>query len=165
MSAVRSLPGLNRTFQRISYGFHVCDVDVLARAFDVNHGAAEASGLAACELGRQLASRIPHRVFPRCPGAVLPIFVEVGLGAVRQEQAPGRLEIGARMVKRRLGAALVLSGMRAGIKPAAPAPRVGVSRIARAERDRADTDVAVVDQPGRLWGVRVAAACQDWHAP
>jgi hypothetical protein len=52
---------------------------------------------------QQLASRIPHRVFPRCPGAVLcallPIFVEVGLCAIDEKDQPGFLEIGARLVE------------------------------------------------------------------
>jgi hypothetical protein len=82
--------------RRTSCGFHVGGVDVLARALDVDHRATEASGLAACDLGGQLASRIPHRVFPGCLGAVLPIFVEVGLSAIGEKDPPGFLEVEAR---------------------------------------------------------------------
>jgi hypothetical protein len=74
-------------------------MDVLAHAFHVDHWAAEASGLAARELRGQPASRIPHRVFPRCPGAALPIFVEVGLCAIGEKDPPGFLEINSRLVE------------------------------------------------------------------
>jgi hypothetical protein len=77
---------------------------VLAHALDVDHCAAEASGLAACELGGQLASRIPHRVSPGYPGAVLPVFVEVGLCAIGEKDPPDFLEIGACLVEGGRGA-------------------------------------------------------------
>jgi hypothetical protein len=54
--------------------------------------------------------------------------------------------------------------MAARIKPAAPAPRIGVDRIARAERDRADPHVAEIDQPRFLTGIRAAAAGEGGHA-
>ena len=98
-------------------------MNVLAHALDVNHRAAEACGPAACELGGQLASRIPHRVFPGCPGAVLPIFVEVGLCAIGEKDPPGFLEIGARLVEGGGRAGRAFPWMAARIEAAAPAPR------------------------------------------
>jgi hypothetical protein len=69
---------------------------------------------------------------------------------------------------------LVEGGGRAGraflwiaarIEAAAPAPRVGVGRIARAHGDRADAHVAVIDQPGRLRGVGVCGGVSGSACP
>jgi hypothetical protein len=108
-------------------------MDVLAHALDVDHRAAEATGLAARELRGQLASRIPHRVFPRYPGAVLPVFVEVGLCAICEKDPPGFLEIGARLVE---GGGRAVPWMAARIEAAAPLPWISAERVARAEPDR-----------------------------
>jgi hypothetical protein len=72
------------------------------------------------------------------------------LGSGRQELAPCGLEIGPRLVERRRGAALMFAGMGSRIKPATPAPRVGIGWITRADRHRCDAHIAVVDQPGLL---------------
>jgi hypothetical protein len=84
---------------------------------------------------------------------MLPVFVEVGLCAFGEKDQPGFLEIGARLVEGGGGAGRAFPWMAARIEAAAPAPRIGVSRVARADRDRADTDVAIVDLPGLLLGI------------
>ena len=141
------------------------DVDVLAHAFDVDHCAAEASGLAACYLRGQLASQIPHRVFPRCPGAVLPVFVEVGLCAIGEKDPPGFLEVAARLVEAGRSAGRAVPRLGAWIEAAAPLPWISGERVARAEPDRTNVYVAREDQPALLSGMGIAAAGEGgWHA-
>jgi hypothetical protein len=87
------------------------DMDVQAHALGVDHCAAEATGLAARELRGQLACRIPHRVFPRCPGAALPIFVEVGLRAIGEKDQLRQLEVAARLIEAGRGAGRAVAGL------------------------------------------------------
>jgi hypothetical protein len=136
--------------RRTSCGFHVGDMDVLAHALDVDHCAAEATGLAARKLRGQLASGIPHLVFPRCPGAVPPVFVKVGLCAIGEKDPPGFLEVAARLVEAGRGTGGAVPWLGARIEAAAPLPLISAERIARAEPDRTNVYVAIVDQPSSL---------------
>jgi hypothetical protein len=106
---------------------------------------------------------VMHPVLPSREISVVAPFLKICLGPFRQEHAPGGLESGARQVERGCGAALMFAGMGSGIKPATPAPRIGVGWIPRADHDRADAHIALVDQPGHLWGVGVAAAGEGGH--
>jgi hypothetical protein len=45
-----------------------------------------------------------------------------------------------------------------------PIPRLPMGRIARAHGDRADAHVTVVDLPGLLRGITIAAAVESGHA-
>jgi len=114
---------------------------------------------------RHVLAAIEAPVFFRGPIARTAPCPKIGLGAVRQEYAPSILEIGARLAERSRGAALMFLWMRSRIEPTAPAPLIGIGRIARAERDRAYSHISVVDQPGLLQGVGVAAAGKGGHAP
>jgi hypothetical protein len=107
---------------------------------------------------RHVFAAIETPIFLGSPIPVVSPRLKIGLGALRQEPTPDGLEIGPCLVERSCGAALMFAGMGSRIKPAAPAPRVGVGWIARADRGRADTHVAVVDEPGLSQGVRAAAA-------
>jgi hypothetical protein len=53
--------------------------------------------------------------------------------------------------------------MRAGIEAAPPFSRIGVVRVAGADRDRADADVAKADLPAFVAGFEIAAAGKDRH--
>jgi hypothetical protein len=65
---------------------------------------------------------------------------------------------------RRQRAVLAFPGLGSRIEAAAPLPlRRGVG-IADTLPDGADVDVAVVDKPGLLMGIRIAAACELGHA-
>jgi hypothetical protein len=108
--------------------------------------------------------RSKRRYFFGGPVAVPAPRLKISFGALRQEHAPGGLEGAARLVERDRGAALMFAGMGSRIKPAAPTPRIGIGWIARAERDRADAHVTVVDLPGLVRGVTIAAAGEDGHA-
>jgi hypothetical protein len=70
---------------------------------------------------------------------------------------PRNLEMHARAIKRRRGAAALLAGVRARIEAAEPLSRVLVMRLAYAARDGADLNVTVVDVPAILaFGIAVA---------
>jgi hypothetical protein len=114
---------------------------------------------------RHVLAAIKAPIFLGGPIPLITPRLKIRLGALRQEHAPCGFEVGARLVERSRGAALMFAGMGPRLKPAAPAPRVGIGWVARADRDRADAHVAVVDQPGLLMGVRVAAAYEGGHAP
>jgi hypothetical protein len=114
---------------------------------------------------RHALAAIEAAIFLGRPIALPAPRLQIRLSPSRQEHAPCGFEGRARLVERRRGAALMFAGMGSRIKPAAPAPRIGVGWIARAERDRADAHIAVVDLPGLLRGVRVAAASEGGHVP
>jgi hypothetical protein len=82
----------------------------------------------------------------------------VGLGPSGGEHLPCLLEVGARLVEGRGGAGQELARVRSRIEAAVPAPRVLVVRDAGSDRDGADMDVAVIDQPALFASVVVAAA-------
>jgi hypothetical protein len=80
-------------------------------------------------LDRPLASWVgsldpePHiAYFQCCAGAVLPIFVEVGLCAISEKDPPGFLEVAAPPVEAGRGAGIPVAGLRAWIETAAPLP-------------------------------------------
>jgi hypothetical protein len=114
---------------------------------------------------RHALAAIDAPIFLRRPVVLTSPCLKIRLGAVRQEHAPCGLEIGSRLVERRRGTALMFAGMRSRIEPAAPFPRIGVGWIARADRDRSDAHIEVVDVPRHLQGVRAAAACEGGLAP
>jgi hypothetical protein len=53
--------------------------------------------------------------------------------------------------------------MRGRTKAAAPAPSIDVALRTSAHADRADVNVAVMDQPGLLCGIRAAATGESGH--
>src|ERR1700736_6068246 len=59
----------------------------------------------------------------------------------------------------------MLARLTAGIETARPSPWVFVMRNAGADRDRADVDIAIVDMPAFLAGIRRSAAGERGHAP
>jgi hypothetical protein len=61
------------------------------------------------------------------------------------------------------GSVLMFARVRSRIEAAAPLPRIGVVRIAAADRDRADTDIAVVDVPA-IWPFGISPAGESGHA-
>ena len=84
--------------------------------------------------------------------SLITLRLKIGFRPVRQEHARRGLEVGAGLVEGGGGAALVLARMRARIEAAPPFPRNGVVRVAGADRDRADADVAKVDLPAFVAG-------------
>jgi hypothetical protein len=60
--------------------------------------AAEARWSAVCQLRRQLPARIPLGVLPCFKRVMAPVFSEVGLGAIGEEDGPCVLERGARLL-------------------------------------------------------------------
>ena len=67
-------------------------VDVVIHVIKADRGAAEAHGAAVGSLCRQLESGRPHGLLPGVERAIATIFLEVGLGAVGQKDAPRGLE-------------------------------------------------------------------------
>jgi hypothetical protein len=63
-----------------------------------------------------------------------------------------------------LPAERTIAGIVARIEPSNPTPRCRRCRLTRTQRDRADMDIAVIDAPGLLMGVRIAAAGQSGRA-
>ena len=96
---------------------------------------------------------------------MIPPCLKVRLGALRQEDPPGGLKVGAGLIEVGGGAAGAFAGPAAGIEPAAPLPSRRSARIADALRDRADNHVAVMDAPALLRDVGIAAAGQAGHGP
>jgi hypothetical protein len=118
--------------------------------------------LASCVGSLHPKSHIAY--FHAVQARVLPIFVEVGLCAIGEKDPPGFLEIGARLVEGggRAGRAVPRLGVR--IEAAAPLPLISAERIARAEPDRTNVYVAIVDQPALLSGIGIAAAGEGGHS-
>jgi len=102
-----------------------------------------------CQGSHPFAAR-PHPIFPRCPVALFPPFLEIGLGQVRQDIAPSRFEARACLFEIGRGAAPAPTRFHAGIEAAAPFPLIDLDGTTGAARDRAYTYVAVVDVPAIL---------------
>ena len=111
-----------------------------------------------------LHPEIRHRVFPGCPGAMFPVFVEVRLCSIGEEDPPGFLEVAAHLVEAGRGAGRAVPWLGARIEAAAPLPLISAERIARAEPDRTNVYVAIVDQPALLSGIGIAAAGEGGHS-
>ena len=114
-------------------------------------------------LRRHLFASLPHGIFASGPILLIAPRLKIGFRPVRQEHAPRGLEVGAGLVEGGGGAALVLARMRARIEAAPLFPRIGIVRVAGADRDRADPDVAKVDLPAFVAGFEIAAAGKDEH--
>jgi hypothetical protein len=104
-----------------------------------------------------------HSVLPRCPGTLSAVPFKIGLGPLWQEDAPGFVKACPRLIKRRSGAVGVLAGMTARVEAATPFPRIFVMWDTGADRDRADTDIAIVDVPSLNVGFRIAATGEGGH--
>ena len=94
-------------------------------------------------LGRQPLAALPHGIFLFRPLLLVTPGLEIGLGPLRQEDAPSGLEVGPGLVEGRGRAGGALTGVSARIEPARPAPRGLVARDPDALADRADPDVAI----------------------
>jgi hypothetical protein len=103
---------------------------------------------------RHALAAIKAPVFLGGPIALIPPFLKIGLGGLRQEHAPCGLEIGARHVERRRRAVLAFARLGSRIEAAAPLPLRGGVRVADRAHDRADVQVAVMSAPSLLMGVR-----------
>jgi hypothetical protein len=112
-------------------------------------------------VGRHPVAGVPERIFASGRVSLITPRLKIGLRPVRQEHAPRGLEVGAGLVEGGGGAALVLARMRARIEAAPLFPRIGVVRVAGADHDRADADVAEVDLPAFVAGFEIAAAGKD----
>ena len=134
--------------------------DIAARAFQID--AAWLPGLPFVR--RQPLPRVPQGVLPRGPIPLITPRLEISLGSLCQKHFPRGFEIGTRLVERGSGAVLVFAWMRAWIKAAAPLPRILIMGAARADRDRSDVDIAVVNVPAFLAGVSRSAAGELGHA-
>src|SRR6266849_8148174 len=135
--------------------------DIAARAFQID--AAWLPGLPFVR--RQPLPRVPQGVLPRGPIPLITPRLEISLGSVCQKHFPRGFEIGTRLVERGSGAVLVFAWMRAWIKAAAPLPRILIMGAARADRDRSDVDIAVVNLPAFLAGIGRSAAGKLGHVP
>jgi hypothetical protein len=108
--------------------------------------------------------RMPLDVKAWLAGPVAPVFLEVGLGAVPKEDLPSHLKGAPGLLEARGRAAGAFSGVAPGIEAAGPLPVWTAGRIADALGDGADPQVAAVDQPSLLAGIRIAAAGEGGHA-
>jgi hypothetical protein len=86
-------------------------------------------------------------------------LLKIGFGARWQDPPPSRLEVRAPLVEVSGRAVLALSWIHAG----APFPLVFIDRAAGAARDRADTDVGVIDAPA-VFAIGIAAAGEGEHS-
>jgi hypothetical protein len=82
-----------------------------------------------------------------------------------KKHAPGGLEIGAGLVKRGGGTALMFARMRGRIEAAIPAPRILVVRDADTDCNRTDLHIAVIDVRACFGSVSRSAAGEGGHAP
>src|SRR5262245_11822730 len=126
---------------------------------------AEAARTAIRHLCRHFAARVPHRIFPCREGSVMPVLIEIRIGTFGEEGAPVPLKRGSRFPEARGRAGSALARVRARIEPAPPIPGVCGVWVARAQADRADVHVVVIDQPSLSVGVRIAATGESAHAP
>jgi hypothetical protein len=106
---------------------------------------------------RRSFTAIETSIFLGSASLMLAPHFEVRLGAPGEERGPRALEGQTRLMKRCDNPVAALARPAAGIEPAAPSPFRSSAETAHAFRDRADVHVAVVDAPGLLAGVRVAA--------
>ena len=106
-------------------------VDVLVHVRDPNLRATEASRAAVRNLGRQLATRVPHRALPGIGCTVTPVFQKIGSGALREEHRPSALERRPRRIEIDCGAVGSVAGIATRIETAVPRPLVAVGRIVR----------------------------------
>jgi hypothetical protein len=113
--------GRSRGMGNVDHGF--------LEAVAVKDLAAVASDQRVWLLGRQLFAFRPHRIFALGPIPLIPPFLKVGLGPLRQEDPPSRLEAGPGLVEGR-GRGGALAGVTARIEPARPAPRGLIARDA-----------------------------------
>jgi hypothetical protein len=114
-------------------------------------------------LRRKSLTGLPHRIFPRCPVALIAPSLKIGIGTVRQERPPRGFKIGAGLVERRSRSVGAIAWMATRIETAVPLPRIGVMRVADAPRDRASVDIAVVDVPAFLAGFSRSTAGELRH--
>jgi hypothetical protein len=134
-------------------------------AMGVNRCSARASHQRTGFLRRHSFASFPRRIFPCGPIPLIAPFLEIGLGPVRQEDLPCAFEVGAGLVEGHRRAVLMFAGMRAGIEAARPFSGGGIVRVADALGDRARADVAPIDVPAFLRGIRRSAANELGHEP
>ena len=82
-------------------------------------------------------SSIESGIFPRGPIALIAPCLEIGIGPLREEDAPSRLKVGAGLAERRGCTPAALARSRARIKSAAPLPLRSGARVAGTLRDHA----------------------------
>jgi hypothetical protein len=114
---------------------------------------------------RHALTAVKAAVFLSRPVPLIAPRLIVGLGPPRRKHLPCFREVGAGLVEGRRCAAEIFARLRSRIESAAPAPWGMVVRDTGSSRDRADMDVAVIDQPAFFAAVVVAAAGKGGHAP
>jgi hypothetical protein len=148
----------------ISCSLHMCRIDMLRGARDVDRRAAEALRAAAGQLRWQFAAGFPLGVFPGDKSPLPPVCLKVGFTQPRQQRAPGSLKTASRLFERRRNATGAITPMRHRIEAATPTPLILVDGHAGSDTDRADLHVAEIDVPAFFAGFRTAAAGEGGHA-
>jgi hypothetical protein len=110
--------------------------------------------------GRRTLAGIPEGVLLRGSVTVISPGLKIRFSALGEEDPPCRFKRGSRFPEGRSGA---LAGTAARVEAASPAPAICGGRVAGAQADRADMDIAIKDQPSLLAGVRIASAAQGGH--
>jgi hypothetical protein len=111
-------------------------------------------GIRSPRSNRRYFSAVQSRCSPR---------LKIGVCSFGQERLPCAAEVGAGLVEGRRRATGAFAWAAARIEAAAPFPRRRVPWIAGAHLDRADLNVAVIDQPAFLLGFVIAAAGEGGH--
>ena len=134
-------------------------VDVGVYVVEADRSTTETHSPAVGNLRRQLESRRPHGLLPGVKGSIAAIFLEVGVGALSQEDTPRGLEGATRLVEAVGKPARALCQIAAGIKAAAPLPAgrtVGIAdgapRSRRPARRRNGLAKSLAGRPGRGGG-------------
>jgi hypothetical protein len=115
-------------------------------------------------LRRQQFAAFPHRIFLGDPVASVTPALKMRLDQRRQERLPCGLKVGARQVEGLSRAVPIFPDLGSWVEAEDPAPLIDVDWSARAERDRADMDIAVIDVPA-IAAFGVSAAGELGHAP
>jgi len=105
--------------------------------------------------GVNIAGRItllPHPLLPCVEIAAPAPHLEVRLGLLRSELLPRLVETGTRFLEGLADPVRLLSGVAAGMKPAAPSPLLDIDRHAGPDANVADADIAEKDEPAFALG-------------
>src|SRR6266852_6071109 len=123
-AASGSLNGLgSANFTGFVLGGDVGDVGQgILEAVAIKHLAAGTAHHRAGLLRRQPLARVPHRIFPSRPVALIAPSLKISLSSFRQKHPPCALEIGAGLVEGGGRAVLLLARIGSRVKPAMPLP-------------------------------------------
>ena len=140
-------------------------IHVMGRTFNVDLGPAETARAPLRRLGRQLATGLPHCVFPHRHCTLAPVLGEIGFCDLQLDLASGSLKGGACFRKIAGYAVVANASVRCWVYRDSPPPLLGVNRHAGAHSDRSNMDIISEDQPVIGFPVFVPTTGERRHRP